>query len=175
MPHFFQIQANRVGGVAEVLGLFFLLGLGFGLSLGALARNLGKDLDIDVLEAFQSCPEVARRGYVKGQKIIYLIEGQIALFLSEVDETLEILAFVFTLHPISTPSQYRLAQALYLAFADEVDTPCSRLANCALLSAYWNESGLPETSFDAGILHPSEMPGSRAHRISNGSNRSRLS
>ena len=82
MPHFFQIQADRVGGLAEVIdAFFFLLGLGFGLSLGALAGNFVKDLDIHVLEAFQRRPEVARRGYVQGQKIIYLVEGEITLLL----------------------------------------------------------------------------------------------
>ena len=103
LSHLFQIQADRVGGLAEVIDALFLglfLGLGFGLRPGALAGNFVEDLDVHALEALQRRPEVAGRGYILWQKIIYLVEGEITLLSSEADETLQIFAFVFMLHPI---------------------------------------------------------------------------
>jgi hypothetical protein len=101
--HLFQIQADRVGGLAEVIDPILLrlfLGRGFGV-LGALGGYFVEDLDAHALEALQRRPEVAGRGYILWQRVIYLVEGEMALLSSEADETLQILAFVFMLHPIS--------------------------------------------------------------------------
>jgi hypothetical protein len=118
-----RTDASRVGGLAEVIDALFIglfLGLGFGF-LAALGGNFVEDLDVHALEALQRRFEVARRGYILWQKVIYLVEGEITLPSSEVEETLQIFAPVIMLHPISGQAEYRLAQELRHAFAGAAD------------------------------------------------------
>jgi hypothetical protein len=62
--HLFQIQADRVGGLAEVIDTF-LRRLFLGLGFGVLGGYFVEDLDIHALEALQRRPEVAGRGYIR--------------------------------------------------------------------------------------------------------------
>ena len=62
--------------------------------VAAGGRHLVEDLDVHVLETFQRGAQVGGRGHVLGQEIVDLVESQVTLFASEVDQALKILSFV---------------------------------------------------------------------------------
>ena len=68
-------------------------------------RNFVENLDVHVLEALQRRPQIAGRGDVLGQEVIYLVESQITLLPPKIDETLKIFPFMFVLHPISRQTE----------------------------------------------------------------------
>ena len=96
VAHLLEIQAYRVGGLAQRIGdrgslsgLFGLfLDVGITLVFGARGRDLVEDLDIHVLEAFEGGAQIGGRGNILRQKVVDLVESQVTLLASEVDEPL---------------------------------------------------------------------------------------
>ena len=96
VAHLLQIETNRIRRFAERIsrrgrgfGRFFGLFLGLDFDfVGAFGRDFLEHLDVEVLEAVERGAQVGRRRDVLRQEVVYLLEGEIALLATEIDEAL---------------------------------------------------------------------------------------